>query len=63
MRVSQHIVGEARTILSMRPELPRQIKSAPLFYVAHETDDSILAFTALEYNGTIYKIGTQKLAQ
>ncbi len=62
MRVSQHIIDEAKTILSKRPELPQQITSAPSFFVSHEQDASILAFTAIELGGSIYKIGPKKQA-
>lgn len=60
MRVSQHIVDEAKTILSKRLELPQQITSAPSFFVSYEQDASILAFTAIEHDGSVYKIGPKK---
>lgn len=60
MRVSQHILDEAKTILSRQQDLPQQITSAPSFFVSHEQDASILAFTGIEHGGSIYKIGPMK---
>lgn len=60
MRVSQHMIDEAQGILSKRLELPQQTTSAPSFFVSHEQDASILAFTAIEHGGSGYKIGTKK---
>jgi len=61
IEISPHILDEARTILSREDvELPAQIKSGPAFYVAEGTDDTILAFGAIEHNGKVFKIGSMR---
>lgn len=60
MEVSKYIKNEAEGILAKNQSLPQQIISAPQFYVAEASDDSVLAFTLLEHEGSNYKIGTKK---
>jgi hypothetical protein len=62
MRVSQHIIDEAKEIVLRQSELPQPISSAPLFLVALGTDDSVLAFSAFELDGSVYKIGPARVA-
>jgi hypothetical protein len=59
--ISKHILEEAHIILSQDGvELPAQIKCAPVFYVAEGTDNSVMAFGAINHNGKTFKIGTMR---
>lgn len=60
MKISEHILKEAKQIVDRGDSLPQQITSAPAFFVAEGSDKTILAFGALLHNGKSYKIGTQK---
>jgi hypothetical protein len=61
MRLSDHIKEEALSIVSRDLPLPRQLSSAPAFFVANEEDGSILAFGAVTYEGSVYKIGPKRV--
>jgi hypothetical protein len=61
MKLSEHIIKEAKEIVTNGSPLPQQITSAPHFYVAEETDESVIAFNAIEHDGSVYKIGTKKV--
>ena len=59
MEIASHVLKEAEELLRSGEVLdaPRQIKSAPTFYLANAKDQTIHAFGVIEFNGTIYKIG------
>jgi len=60
MRISDHILTEAKKLLTEGMMLPAQITSAPHFYVAEPTDQKIHAFTVVKHGDKNYKIGTLK---
>ena len=61
MSLSEHVIKEAKEIISKGASLPQKITSAPHFYVADEEDETIIAFNAIEHEGSVYKIGTIKV--
>jgi len=58
--ISKHIFDEAKKLLNQKVILPQQIISAPSFYVAEASDESVLAFALLVFEGETYKIGARK---
>ena len=65
MNITPYILEEAKAILNSLKQsgltLPVQLDSAKEFYLAEASDDTILAFTAFEFNGFEYKIGVRKI--
>lgn len=61
MKISDHIEREALDILERKQTLPKQITSAPKFYVARIDDKSILAFGAVAFDGCDHKIGVKRI--
>jgi len=64
MEISKHIKVEAESLLhaNVALSLPIQLKSAPAFYLAVATDQTVTAFAAVNHNGAEYKIGPKKVA-
>lgn len=62
MKLSGHIIDEAKRLLEKGAVLPAQITSAPNFYVAEAEDKSIQAFSSLKHSDKSYKIGTLKIS-
>jgi len=57
MKLSKHVIEEAKNALAQNSELPHQLKSAPEYYVSEVTDQSIIAFSSLFHGDKAYKIG------
>ncbi len=61
MEISDHIIEEAKKILSQEDtSLPIQLATAKEFYLAASGDETILAFGSFFDNGIEYKIGVKK---
>lgn len=60
MEIADHIKKEALEILENNEPLPHEISSAPNFYIARHDDSSILAFDAVEFGGSTYKLGVRR---
>ncbi|MEN9921876.1 MAG: hypothetical protein RL097_152 [Candidatus Parcubacteria bacterium] len=59
MKLSQHIIDEAKRLLAEHAALPAHLSSAPAFYVAADDDKSILTFSVVKHGGKTYKIGAR----
>lgn len=59
MELSKHVLVEARNLLSEGGQLPKKLESAPLFYLAEAQDTEVLAFSTINQDGKVYKIGTK----
>ena len=61
MNISPDIIAEAHSLLrNENTVLPVGIKiglATPVFFVAEENDESVIAHTTIEHGGAIYKIG------
>jgi len=61
MEIAQHIIREAEEAIKAGGVVfPMQIISAPEFFIALGTDDTVLAFAVIHHQGTEYKLGTLK---
>ncbi len=62
MEISEFIIEEAKNLLqgSSALILPAQLPSAPAFFLAAGSDDSIIAFMAFTEGGDEYKIGPRR---
>ncbi len=60
MEISQYIIDEAKNALLEHSILPRQLQSAPEFYLALASDKTVKAFHGFKGDdGKEYKIGTR----
>ena len=59
MKISRHIIENAKEILKTGSTLPTRIDKAPHFYIAKADDTSVRAFSTIEHEGVLYKIGTK----
>jgi hypothetical protein len=60
MIISKHILEAAKHCLQDGKKLPCQIESAPHFYVAEITDETVRAFSTLVHDDKAYKVGSKK---
>ena len=60
MELPQQVIKEAKRLVEHGAALPAFIAGSAGFYVAVESDSSILAFSGIEIQGVTYKIGTNK---
>ncbi len=59
MKLSKHIIDEAKKLVAQKTALPAQLLTAPAFYVAVSDDKSIRTFSVIEHAGKTYKIGAR----
>lgn len=55
-----YVYAEIKTLISQNTPLPILIPQSCKMYLALENDDTVLAFSGIEIDGVIYKIGVKK---
>ena len=64
MNITPHIFEEAKALLSSQGtdlEFPVQLDSAKEFFLTKSEDETVLAFSAFEFEGLEYKIGVRRI--